>query len=195
MPPWHADARYSVFRNDRRLTAAERDTLLTWIDEGTPKGDDKDMPRPRQFVKGWVIGAPDVVFDMPDEYQVPADMPKGGVPYQRFRMNTGFSEDRWVQCAEARPGSPSVVHHIIIWIIAPGEEFIPGNPKTQLLCGEAPGDMPLILPSGMGKKIPAGSDLIFEMHYTPNGVAQKDRSRVGLIFCKEPPKYSVKTQG
>ena len=195
MPPWHADAKYGHFENDRRLSPAERETLLTWLDEGTPKGDEKDMPPPREFVKGWVIGKPDVIFQMPTEYQVPADMPKDGIPYQRFRVKTNFTEDRWVQRAEARPGTPSVVHHIIIWVIPPGEEYTPGDPRTQLLCGEAPGDMPQILPDGMGKKIPAGSELIFEMHYTPNGIAQKDRSSVGMIFAKETPKYWVRTHG
>jgi peroxiredoxin len=195
MPPWHADPRYGHFRNDRRLSDGDRETLLTWLDEGTPKGDDKDLPPPREFVKGWAIGKPDIVFQMPEEYHVPADMPKNGIPYQRFRVKTNFTEDRWVERAETRPGSPSVVHHIIIWVLKPGEDFIPGNPNTQLLCGEAPGDMPLILPKGMGKKIPAGSDLMFEMHYTPNGTAQTDRSICGLIFAKEPPKYWVLTQG
>jgi peroxiredoxin len=193
MPPWHADPRYGEFANDRRLSATDREALLTWLDHGTPKGDDKDMPAPRQFTKGWAIGEPDVVIHMPEEYSVPADMPKGGVPYQRFRMKSGFTEDRWVERAETRPGAPGVVHHIIIWVIAPGESFFPENPTNILLCGEAPGDMPLVLPTGMAKKIPADSDLIFEMHYTPNGIAQKDRSILGLIFAKDPPKYNVRT--
>jgi peroxiredoxin len=193
MPPWHADSPYGQFENDRRLSPTDRETLLTWLDAGTPKGNEEDMPPPREFTKGWMIGKPDVIFQMPVEYQVPADAPKGGVPYQRFRIKTGFNEDRWVERAEARPGTPAVVHHIIIWAIAPGEEFNPENPRAILLCGEAPGDMPLICPKGMAKKIPAGFDLIFEMHYTPNGIAQKDRSIAGMIFAKDPPKYYVRT--
>jgi peroxiredoxin len=193
MPPWHADSKDGQFGNDRRLSPTDRETLLTWLDEGTPKGDEKDMPPPREFTNGWAIGEPDVIIQMPVEYEVPADAPEGGVPYQRFRMKTGFTEDRWVERGEARPGAPAVVHHIILWAIAPDEEFNPAIPRAILICGEAPGDMPLILPKGMAKKIPAGFDLIFEMHYTPNGIAQKDRSKVGLIFAKEPPKYFVRT--
>jgi peroxiredoxin len=195
MPPWHADPKYGEFENDRRLSAAESQTLLTWLDEGTPKGDDKDMPPPRKFIKGWVIGKPDVIFEMPVEYQVPAQAPEGGIPYQRFRVKTNFKEDKWVERSEARPGSPAVVHHIVVWVVGGDEEFLPNNPKALLLTGEAPGDMPSMLPKGMAKKIPAGSDLIIEMHYTPNGQAMKDRSRVGLIFAKEEPKYSVRTHG
>jgi peroxiredoxin len=195
MPPWHADPKFGEFENDRRLSATERQTVLTWLDEGTPKGDDKDMPPPRQFVNGWVIGKPDVIFEMPEAYQVPADSPPGGIPYQRFRVKTNFKEDKWVERSEARPGTPAVVHHIVVWVVESGEEFSPNNPRGTLLCGEAPGDMPSILPKGMAKKLPAGSDLIIEMHYTPNGQAMTDRSRVGLIFAKEAPKYIVRTHG
>jgi len=195
MPPWHADPRYGHFSNDRSMSKEDRETLLAWLDNGTPKGDDKDMPTPREFVKGWRIGNPDVVFEMPAAYDVPADMPKGGLPYQRFRVHTNFKGDRWVERAETRAGAPSVVHHIIIWVVQPGEDFQPGNPNMQLLCGTAPGDMPQILPPGTGKKIPAGADLIFELHYTPNGTAQKDRSVVGMIFAKDEPKYVARTQG
>ncbi len=193
MPPWFADPHFGHFANDRSLSAADKATLLAWISAGLPRGNDKDLPLARVFESTWSIGKPDVIFSMPEEYAVPADMPKRGIPYQHFRVSTGFKEDRWVESAECRPGSNQVVHHIIVFVVPPGEDFFPGNPKTPVLTGTAPGDMPLILPAGMAKKIPAGSDLIFEMHYTPNGIAQKDRSSVGLTFSKEEPKYEVFT--
>jgi peroxiredoxin len=195
MPPWHADPRFGHFSNDRSLSTQDRETLLAWIDQGTARGDDKDLPPSKEFVRGWRIGKPDVVFSMPEAYEVAADMPKGGLPYQRFRVPSNFEKDQWVQRAETRPGAPAVVHHIIIWVVPKGENYQPGDPRMQLLCGTAPGDMPQILPPGMAKKVPAGSDLIFELHYTPNGTAQKDRSVVGMIFSKEEPKYVVRTQG
>jgi peroxiredoxin len=193
MPPWYADPRYGKFANDRRLSKEDRDTLLAWLDQGAPKGDDKDLPPPREFVTGWSIGQPDVVFTMPEEFEVPAEMPKYGIPYKRFKVPTNFTKDHWIQCAEARAGATAVVHHIIVFLLPPGENFFPGNPRTPTLCGTAPGDMPLILQPGTAKLIPAGSDLIFEMHYTPNGYKQKDRSYVGLIFAKGEPKYNVRT--
>ena len=193
MPPWYADPRYGHFANDRRLSSADRTTLVDWIDAGMPRGDDKDMPPARVFESTWTIGKPDVIFTMPEAYSVPADMPKKGIPYQRFFVDTGLKEDRWVDSGEARAGATQVVHHIIVFVVPPGEEFFPGNPKTPVLTGTAPGDMPMVLPTGMAKKIPAGSQLVFEMHYTPNGVAQKDRSSVGFIFCKEEPKFEVLT--
>jgi peroxiredoxin/mono/diheme cytochrome c family protein len=193
MPPWFADPRFGHFANDRSLSNADRTALLAWIDSGLPRGEEKDMPPARVFESTWSIGKPDAIFTMPLEYAVPADMPKKGIPYQRFRVPTGFKEDRWVECAEARAGATQVVHHIILYVVPPGEDFFPGNPKTPVLTGTAPGDMPLLLPAGMAKKIPAGSELVFEMHYTPNGVAQKDRSSIGLIYSKEEPKFEVFT--
>jgi peroxiredoxin/mono/diheme cytochrome c family protein len=193
MPPWFADPRFGHFANDRSLSSADRTTLVSWIDSGMARGEEKDMPPARVFESTWTIGKPDAIFTMPEEFAVPADMPKRGIPYQRFRVSTGFKEDRWIECAEARAGANQVVHHIIVYAVPPDEEFFPGNPKTPVLTGTAPGDMPLVLPAGMAKKLPAGSDLLFEMHYTPNGVAQKDRSSVGFIFSKEEPKFEVFT--
>jgi hypothetical protein len=194
MPPWYADPKHGKFNNDRRLPAEEREQLLAWIDQGCPKGDEKDLPPPKEFAQGWGIGKPDVVFHMPEQFDVPAKTPKGGVPYQYFYVDTNFDEDRWVVRAEARPGAPEVVHHIIVYVIHPGERFIPGGPG-RVLCGVAPGDMALILPPGVAKKVPKGSRLAFQMHYTPNGKAQKDRSSVGLMFAKEPPEREAHTLG
>jgi peroxiredoxin len=193
MPPWYADPKYGHFSNDRRLADQDKAALLDWLDHGMPKGRPEDMPPPRQFVQGWSIGQPDLVLEMPEAFDVPADMPKNGVPYQHFRIDTKLKEDRWVERAEARPDAAAVVHHIVVFIVPPKTNFWAGNPRTPTLVGTAPGDMPLILKPGEGKLLPAGSELVFEMHYTPNGTAQKDRSKVGLIFAKSPPKYQVNT--
>jgi peroxiredoxin len=200
MPPWDASPEFGHFLNDRSLPPAERATLLAWIEQGCPKGDDKDLPAARRYPEGWQIGKPDVIFTMKEAYDVPAEMPARGIPYRYFLVDTGFTEDRWVERAEARPGAPSVVHHVIVFVMPPKgskEPFPPGPPvlppiteearKATVLAGTAPGDMPLILPPGHARKIPAGSKLVFQMHYTPNGVAATDRSSVGLIFARKPP--------
>jgi peroxiredoxin/mono/diheme cytochrome c family protein len=193
MPPWHADPRYGKFSNDRRLSREDKEALLAWLDNGTPRGEDKDLPPPRRFPEGWSIGKPDLVVKMPRAYQVPAKAPKDGIPYQFFTVDPGFTEDHWVQRAEARPGAPSVVHHIVVFIQRRGEFFNPEAPGA-VLCGTAPGDMPLDLPEGLAKKIPAGAKLVFQMHYTPNGKAQSDQSSVAMVFTKKPPRHRVLTK-
>jgi len=160
--------------------------------EGLRHGE-ADLPAPRKFVQGWKIGNPDVVFTMPKPFEVPAEMPVGGVPYQHYTVKTDFKEDRWVERAEARPDALDVVHHIVVLIVGPNEQLQPGTPR-MLLTGFAPGDMPTILEPGFAKKISAGASLVFQMHYTPNGKARKDQSSVGLIFAKEPPKHRVLTK-
>lgn len=191
MPPWHADPRFGHFANDRRLTARERATLLAWVEQGTPEGDPALAPPPREFPEGWAIGRPDRIIAMPDPYTVKAD---GVLNYQRFRVPTNFNEDRWVQAAEARPGDRSVVHHIIVYVDDHGDDAR-RRFKFRHLCGYAPGDMPSVYPTGIAKKIPAGSDLIFELHYTPNGRIRTDQSSVGLVFAREPVKREAITQG
>jgi peroxiredoxin len=193
MPPWHADPRYGKFSNDRRLSQEDRATLMAWLDGGMARGNDKDLPPPRRFPQGWSIGKPDVVIEMPRAYDVPAKTPKGGIPYQYFTVDPGFKEDRWIQRAEAHPGAPSVVHHIVIFVQPKGEFFDPDSPGATL-CGTAPGDMPLDLPDSLAKKVPAGARLVFQLHYTPNGTACRDRSSVGLIFSKKPPRHRVLTK-
>src|SRR5262249_29189044 len=118
MPPWHADPKHGKFSNDRSLSAQERDTLLTWIKQGSPKGDEKDLPEPREFVQGWTIGKPDKVFTMAKPFTVPAKAPKKGLSYQHIVVETNFDRDVWVSAAEAKPGNYAVVHHIIVYVFS-----------------------------------------------------------------------------
>ena len=185
MPPWHADSRYGHFSNDMRLTLKEIDTLVAWIDNGSPMGDTCDLPPKKEYGDGWVIGTPDAVFKMPNTYTVKA---KGTVRYQYFVTPTNFKQDMWVQAAEARPGNRSVVHHIIVYYRTPKTSRLRGLPS---IVGTAPGEDPEIWPLGIGKKIPAGAELVWQLHYTPTGKIETDRSEVGLIFCKSPPKREV----
>jgi len=198
MPPWHADPRYGKFTNDRRLTQDEIDKLVAWTDSGTPLGDKSELPPPREYTQGWQIGKPDLVFQLRHEVKVPAT---GTVPYRYYVVQTHLKEDVWIQAAEARPGNPSVVHHIIVFFRDPNNTGGDGALQESHLCGTAPGDPPLVLPPGVARRLPAGSDLVFQMHYTPNGKATTDRSKVGLIIFKGPkgeknakPQWAARTK-
>jgi peroxiredoxin len=190
MPPWYADPGHGKFKNDRHLTKAESDTLLEWVSQGCPKGDEKDLPPPAKFVDGWTIGKPDAVFKMDEEFKVPAN---GVLPYKEFTVDPGFTENKWVVAMECRPGNRAVVHHILVYLETPGKKRFEPDGTTTTLVGWAPGDMPAIYPTGAAKLIPKGSKLIFEVHYTPNGKEEVDRSSVGLIFAKRPPENIVDT--
>lgn len=188
MPPWHADPRYGKFTNDRRMTKDEIEKVAAWVDAGMPRGDGPE-PKPREFPKGWLLGKPDMVFTMPEEFEVPAE---GVVPYKHYEIDPGFTEDKWVKMAEARPGSPSVLHHVVVYIIRPGQrQPLAADGTLSTLVGWAPGDLGLICPPDTALRIPKGSKLRFELHYTPNGTKTKDRSICGITFAEKPPKFEL----
>src|SRR5215471_17866500 len=244
MPPWHADPHYGEFANDRRLSKQEIDTISAWVDGGAPEGDPKDLPPVPMYADGWSIGKPDMVLQMPEEFTLGATGPD---EYQYFEIPTKFTEDKYVQLAEARPGNRKIVHHIIAFIQPPAPDGKPQPKFTKediekfraqrekesifyrdgflmrmkadvpvyddgcalpnggsgdkrdvtvkvrdnlgtLFVGFAPGINPLVLEPGTVKRIPAGSKLILQMHYSKTtGNVEKDRSSIGLIFAKKPP--------
>lgn len=212
MPPWFADPHYGKFSNDRSMSGKEIDTIVAWVNAGAPKGDPKDLPPEVSFVEGWGIPKPDVVFQMPEPYQIPGT---GTIEYLHYVIPTNFKEDRWVQFAEARPGDRARVHHLLAFIREPGSQwlkdakpgvpFIPEKPKnneptqesselpSDFLVGYAPGQPPEGYEPGQAKLIKAGSDIILQVHYTTNGKASSDISKVGLVFAKEPPPKRVLT--
>ena len=153
----------------------------------------RQLPPRATFPEGWTIGKPDVVFEIPETYYVPA---QGVVSYVYFRVPTNFKEDIWVQAAEAVPGDRSVVHHIIVYVNrSQGRARPGGRPQPMHFSGYAPGDAPSVFPEGTAKRIPAGSDLMFQVHYTPIGKVKTDRSKVGLVFSKTKPTREAFTLG
>src|SRR5687768_2205741 len=116
MPPWFADPHVGKFSNDRSLSQPEIDILVKWADSGAPEGNPQDAPNPMQFVEGWNIGPPEMTIEMPVEFDVPAT---GTIEYTYFVIPTTFTEDKWVQLAEVRPGNRRVVHHVIAFVREP----------------------------------------------------------------------------
>lgn len=240
MPPWHADPSHGQFLNDRRLSPAEKETILRWVSNGAPEGNAKDLPAKPVYPNGWSIGTPDAIFALQEDYPVPA---RGTVDYKYFEVPTNFTEDRWIQAFEVKPGTPAVVHHVIVYArppkrdrpmtaataaagaTAPGaapaqrrqppfsfaanmEE--PDDVKAAAARQETPNDRPFpqqgtgsfvggftpgqnvrVFQPGSALRLPAGSTLVFQMHYTANGTAATDRSRIGFVFASEAPKQEA----
>lgn len=181
MPPWHADSRVLRYTNDLSLSEGERKLIVDWTDGGAPEGDVADAPKPKRFVDGWRIAKPDAVFTLPAPVEVPSD---GTIDYQYYAVATGFTEDKWVEMAEVRPSARPVVHHAIVSIRPPSDH---GFYSGQFLAGYAPGAAPQIWKPGQARLVPAGSHLIFQMHYTANGKPARDRTQIGLVFAKRLP--------
>ncbi len=186
MPPWSADPAYGKFRNDLSLTPEEIRTVASWVDAGAPEGDPATAPPPRRFPEGWRAIEPDAVFEMPVEFHVPS---AGALDYQYFAVPTNFTKDQWIEMAEVRPGDRGVVHHAIVMVRSPVSDVF--RRSGEYLAGYAPGMLPQVWKPGQARLIPAGSELIFQLHYTANGKATSDRTRIGLVFAKSPPGHRI----
>lgn len=213
MPPWYADplAKHS-YKNDFSLSKTETDTLLNWIANGSAEGDAQDAPPPRKFVENWNIGQPDKVVQMPEPYQIPAS---GTIEYTYVIIPSGFTKDTWVKAAEIRPGNRAAMHHAILFTRTPGSKWLsdyptgkffvpaprPGTTKRsstgdrtvegsladEWIVSYSPGVRPVALPENTAFLVKAGSDFVLQLHYTTNGKASSDLTKVGLALSNEPP--------
>jgi hypothetical protein len=204
MPPWFADRKVGHFANDPSLSNAEIATIRDWVESGAQRG----TPVRISSVSGreeWQIGKPDWIATMPRAIAVPASKE---MDYQFVMLPGGFAKDRWVTAAEVRPGDRAVVHHLVVYVREAGSDWLkgaePGVPfvpargsattKSDILIVYAPGAGPMRLPSGMAKKIPAGADLVLQIHYTPKGRATTDRSQIALQFGAAPDRRVLTLQ-
>ena len=212
MPPWFADPEYGEWSNAHVLTSAEKRTIADWVESGAERGDPGDAPEPLEFVDGWNIGEPDFVLELPEPFHVQAE---GTIDYHYVVIPTGFKEDKWVVAAEVRPDNRAVVHHVLAFVrpqestwlegAEPGKIFVPKpakkrdrksaqNDYREVLTGFAPGKEPAVWTQGeYAKLLPAGADIVLQLHYTANGKEGYDRSRIGLRFRDGAPAKRVVT--
>jgi len=180
MPPWHASPEYGKFRNDAHLTDDQKRLIAAWVADGAPEGDVRERPAPPRFAAGdWRIGKPDLIVELPKAVEVPA---RGVLPYRYFVIDLMLDHDVWVRASQVRPGNPTVLHHLVVFVLPPGHRG--ANPvDADFLAGYSPGMPPRELPPGTAKVLPAGSKLLVQAHYTPRGTPQTDRSTIGLVFA------------
>lgn len=199
MPPWKPVNDPSQFQEPRCLSEREIEILSKWVDGGTPAGDPEDLPPPRDWPEGWVLGTPDLVVQPEEGFEVPAIGPD---IYRTFALPTHLSEDKWVTAVEIRPGSRRAVHHVQVTVDTSGaalrydkEDPAPGYaPKAMFggflpaseMGGWVPGMTPKPLPEGVGRHLPKGSTLVLDIHYHPSGRREEDRTSLGLTFAKGP---------
>ncbi|MBX7168038.1 MAG: redoxin family protein [Pirellulales bacterium] len=193
MPPWHADARYGVWQNDRRLTEEQITLLAAWFDAGMPSGDLSQF-QPKHWSSEWAFEDPDFVVEAEKGFDVPAD---GVVPYQYIWApqevsDAIFTRQRWLVAGDVKPGVPQVVHHLMVYAVDPGA---PGPQETYDGCRSigsyVPGTSALVLPPETAMRVNRGSRICFEMHYTPYGKPAYDQPKVALKFRDTPPEHEL----
>lgn len=197
MPPWKA-APGPAYMDECRLTDDQIGVIQQWAAEGAREGNPADLPALPQFPIGWRNGEPDLVISMPEAYTVPAE---GRDIYRNFVIPTGFTQDKWLAAVEIRPGNRRVVHHVLVHLDVsgkareldakdPGPGYRTGGgigfASAGQIGGWAPGNVARRWPDGIAMPVPAGSDVVIQVHYNLNGKPETDRTQVGLYFAKGP---------
>ncbi|MFO1095616.1 MAG: redoxin domain-containing protein [Planctomycetaceae bacterium] len=197
MPPWFAATRPegqpNPWVNDCSLADDDQRDLLAWLNGDRVEGDPQDAPLPIRYPTGWTIGEPDLVARFPEPMPVQAT---GVMKYQHVEVELELTEDKWVERMEIRPGAPQVVHHILLFVRPPkGAEagFRSQQDGISYWGIYVPGNSKVVYPLGFARRLPKGSRLHFQLHYTPNGTATEDITQVGFVFAKEAPKHEVLT--
>lgn len=212
MPPWFAERGIGKFSNDPSLSDEQIAVLAAWADANAPAGSPADAPAERKWSGRWTMAEPDLAVTMTEGAKIPAD---GEVDYTYEIVPTNFKEGRWVQGSEILPGMPENVHHAVVYVRPPGSPWLRHAPlgkpftagmltseddrrdamwtESDILLVYAPGSTPDDWAEGMAKYVPAGSDLVFQMHYTTNGKTGTDVTRIGLRFAKKAPEKRVLT--
>lgn len=195
MPPWFAapldKTGHSPWINDRSLAERDRADLLAWIEAGKAQGDLREAAAPRRWPGEWQIGTPDAVLQIPAPIEVKAT---GVMPYQEVYVETGYTEDKWLRGYEIQPTAREVVHHVLIFA-QPGGPAPKGDGEDgrSYFAAYVPGNNHIVYADGMAKRLPAGSRLKFQIHYTPNGTATRDQIRIGLLFAKNRPAHEIQS--
>jgi hypothetical protein len=212
MPPWNAAGETAHdFRNDRSLTKTEIRTITTWVKEGAREGEPLKMAfHPASVENQWKLGKPDIVVRVPG-FHVPAS---GLLTYRYLITPDLFPKDVWVRAAEFRIDQRTVVHHINAYARGPESSYLAGYPKGEIvsatvadrgrrrdgerlfdrrlqLVGWEPGYRPMPWLENGAKQIRAGSDIVFEMHYSPNGKEVTDYSELGIYLADSAPSHRV----
>ncbi|HEY0981314.1 hypothetical protein [Schlesneria sp.] len=203
MPPWKPAPNYGHFAGERRLSQEQLETLQAWYHAETPEGDDDDLPPVPTFPKGWQLGKPDMVIRMPRRFALPADGPD---LYKHFVIPTGLHQDRLIRAIEVHPGNPRIVHHAHMFLDNSGQarsldEADPtegytrfgghGLPEAAYLGGWNPGATPHFFPKGMGRLMPKGGDVVFQIHYHPSGKPEFDQTEIGIYFAPSDARQMI----
>ena len=191
MPPGQIDPHVGMpIKDVAGLTIEEKQKLIQWIDQGSPRGEGPDLLTALEFEDPeFSLGEPDIVLDVTPQ-AIPAT---GVIDYRYVPVELNLDKDVWVSGIEFLPGDRQVLHHVITYLQSPAdktEDDGRNNDGTGLgIGGFAPGRQPDAFQDNSGRLIPAGSNLLLQMHYTTSGRETVDATRIGIFLHDEPPKY------
>lgn len=195
MPPWQPDPAYSHLLGERVLTPQEIQTIADWVQQGAQRGNPAAEPPLPNYPSGSQLGQPDTVISMAQSY---LHQGNNTDMYRVFVLPTNLNETKKIKAIEFRPGNKKVVHHAILAIDQTGQgrqrdSLDPGYGYTQFFgfgftptednwYGWAPGAAAKYFPSNIGKQLPAGADVLVQMHYAPSSLPETDSSSINIFY-------------
>lgn len=202
MPPWKAAPNYGDFQHENRLSDVEIQTLANWAATGAPRGDAKKEPvAPPAPTGGWRLGKPDLILKPKGTFHLE---PEGNDVYRNFVVQNPSDHDLYVRGADVHPGNKAVVHHVFVVVDAShrgsklaakstdgqdgyvndggGFGFVPQGAVAAWV----PGYRAELAPDGYGVRVPAGADLVLQVHYHKSGKPEEDDTELGLYLQDKP---------
>ncbi|HOZ26575.1 MAG TPA: redoxin domain-containing protein [Hyphomonadaceae bacterium] len=171
MPPYNADPHVGQFKDDMNLPVKDAQTLVHWIEAGSPRGAGEDpLKINAKVAPEWELGEPDLVLTLPS-FAVPAS---GIVDYQNPMLKNPLTEGRWLRASTIKVGDRQAVHHLL----SPVGGYAVGAEST-------------VYPADTGTWVEPGQNLRFQLHYTPYGKATTDVTKVGLYFYPKDKPPSI----
>lgn len=197
MPPWKPNPDYVHFQDERFLSQDDINTLVDWVNNGTPSGNLADAPPAPVFTSDSEMPVIDQTLELPT-WTVTTDIDQ----YRSFVIPAGASAGKYLNQIEYQPGNNAIVHHIVIWADPtnisqtlddldplPGFESngtMPASLFSSLIGAWAPGSGLFKLPNNMGIKIESNHDYVVEIHYAPGSMDQSDETKINLKFTEYP---------
>jgi hypothetical protein len=203
MPPFQSVKGFGNFKHDYILPQRDIDLIISWVEGGAPKGNDKDLPRPGAGASGWALGQPDLILQPESETIIPAP---GEELVRCFTLPTGLSEGRLLSAVDFQPGDGRVVHCAALVLDHPSPPGLvnvaaqraaeclinSGEPVSDRLLNWVPGQAATRWPAGVAQLLPSGARVVLKIHYRPTDAEASDRSRVGLYFAREQSPKQVR---
>lgn len=193
MPPWPPDPDYRPLADERMLTEAEIQTIIDWVDGGTPAGDLNTAPEPPIAQGDEAIHDPDLVVQLP-EYTSRA---VNGDEYRCFVVPSNLLENRFITGFEVVPGNRNIVHHVLVFQDDSNvaQQLDDNDPDPGYLCfggvgsfsakmigAWVPGQGAQFLPAGLGIELPANSNIVIQLHYPEGSAGEKDATKINFKF-------------
>lgn len=204
MPPTKSVVGTGPYHQERRLSPEQLELIERWVTAGCPEGNPSDLPPLPQFPQGWQLGEPDIVLQLPQAYEIPAE---GRDVYRNFVLPLEVPAGRYIRAIEFRPSNRRIVHHAVLSVDVRGEarrrqaettEFGIDNGPTimgRLLPGNVaiwtPGWEPQPLPEPFSVVWPQDADLIVQLHLNPSGKPESEQSTIGIYLTDQPPQRTL----